>query len=60
MDTVNTFTAYLTQCNLHFCFYAALAAPLLHRGVMALRERQYDEMREHLVHGALYLCLGLL
>lgn len=52
--------AVLARCDLHLVLYAAFGSHFLQRALLAARERRSGEAREHAVHGAIYLALGLL
>ena len=54
-----TLAAALGQCNLKLGLYGGLGAYLLTAGLLAVLERDWLHSREHVLHGLIYLTLGV-
>lgn len=54
-----TLAYLLSQCNLPLCLYAALGTTLIARVYIDRHSRHGIEAREHIVHGLIYICIGL-
>jgi len=55
----HTFIALLALCNWHFCFFGALGLCALIRAALLVKERKYEEAREHGMTGVIHLFVAL-
>jgi len=54
-----TLAYLLSQYNLPLCLYAALGTTLIARVYIDRHARHGIEAREHVIHGLIYICIGL-
>jgi len=59
MAFVQDLLAPFVTCDLHFCIYVAYGITLMLRAALCLHEHDPGGAREHLMHGVVYLSLGL-
>jgi hypothetical protein len=59
MTFLEVFPQLLAVINLHQCLYGALGAALMARAYTERYECHGMEARERLIHGLIYICIGL-
>jgi hypothetical protein len=60
MINLQEIVAALADCNLHFCLYIAFGIMFVLRGALGGAKAGSGEAREDVLHGLVYLILGLL